>query len=169
MTEGSKGKLIMSNDTWRFWGTIMVQKSCQICFTVYPVLFLGNFLVTPLPMIVTSGNVSRFTCSADADSVFFLVNGTAVNRLLNPDIEVAAVPGMEPRIHTLQIVANEEYNNTRVLCVISNIGEAGVFSNEAVLIIQGKGSFHIASFYLQHIMPATKEYIPTPTFGSISC
>ena len=109
------------------------------CF--FLLYFLGSFLVAPLPMTVTSGSVSKFNCSAEVDSVFFLVNGTAVNRLDNPDVEFTAVPGMEPRLHTLQIVANEGYNNTRVQCVISNIGEDAVFSNETMLIIQGKGSF----------------------------
>ena len=118
----------------------------QYVFRTVLLVPLGNFLVAPLPMTVTNGSVSKFNCSADTDNVIFRVNGTAVNRLDNPDIDVElTVPGMEPRLHTLLIVANEEYNNTRVQCIISNVGEASVFSNETVLIIQGKGTYYMMS------------------------
>ena len=105
--------------------------------------FLGNFLVTPSPMTVTRGSVSVFNCSANADTVFFQFNGTSVNLLDNPDIEVTiSLPGMEPRLHMLHIVAKEEYNNTRVQCIATSFSSGLTFSNETVLIIQGKGSFY---------------------------
>ena len=99
-------------------------------------------------MTVTSGSVSKFNCSADAEAVSFRVNGTQVNRLGNPDIESISLPGMEPRLHMLLIVANEEYNNTRVQCVAFNAVGGNAFSNETLLIIQGRGNFHIISLYL---------------------
>ena len=105
-------------------------------------ILLGNFLVTPVPMTVTRGSVSKFNCSADADAVSFRVNGTSVNVLDNPDIEVISLPGMEPRLHMLHIIANEEYNNTRVQCIAANFWSGVTFSNETVLIIQGKESFY---------------------------
>lgn len=107
-------------------------------------ILLGNFLVTPLPMTVTRGSVSEFNCGADADAVSFRVNGTSVNLLDSPDIEVTiSLPGMEPRLHMLHIVAKEEYNNTRVQCVATNfLSGLLIFSNETVLIIQGKESFY---------------------------
>ena len=92
-------------------------------------------------MTVTRGSVSQFNCSADADAVSFQVNGTPTNQLKNSDIEPMEIPGMEPRLHMLHIVANEEYNNTRVQCVATNFSSGSTFSNEAVLTIQGKGNF----------------------------
>ena len=120
---------------------------------LFPVFFsysisLGSFFITPMPMTVTSGSVSKFNCSADAEAVSFRVNGTQVNRLGNPDIESISLPGMEPRLHMLLIVANEEYNNTRVQCVAFNAVGGNAFSNETLLIIQGRGNFHIISLYL---------------------
>jgi len=98
----------------------------------------SNFLVTPMPMTVTTGFVSEFNCSADADAVSFRVNGTSVNVLDNPDIVTISLPGMEPRLHMLHIIANEEYNNTRVQCIATNFSSGLIiFSNETVLIIQG--------------------------------
>jgi len=104
---------------------------------------VGNFVVTPMSMTVTTGSLSKFNCSASAEAVIFRVNGTAVNLLGNPDIETQDVPGMEPRLQMLQIVAREEYNNTRVRCVALNLNPVGgdAFSNETVLTIQGKGNF----------------------------
>jgi len=94
-------------------------------------------------MTVTKGSVSKFNCSTDADTVSFRVNGTSVNVLDNPDIEVTiSLPGMEPRLHILHIVAKEEYNNTRVQCIATSFLSGPTFSNEAVLIIQGKESFY---------------------------
>lgn len=105
-------------------------------------ILLGNFLVTPVPMTVTRGSVSKFSCSADADAMSFRVNGTSVNVLDNPDIVTISLPGMEPRIHMLHIIANEEYNNTRVQCIATDFSSGLIiFSNETVLIIQGKGNF----------------------------
>ena len=101
----------------------------------------GNFVVTPMPMTVTTGSVSKFNCSAAAEAVIFQINGTTVNLLGNPDIEILVLPEMEPRLHMLQIVANEEYNNTRVRCVALNAVGDVTFSNEAELTIQGKVSF----------------------------
>ena len=71
-----------------------------------------------------------------------------MNRLGYPDIEFISLPGMEPRLHMLLIVANEEYNNTRVQCVAFNDVGGNAFSNETLLIIQGRGNFHIISLYL---------------------
>ena len=99
---------------------------------------VGNFLVTPLPMTVTNGSVTQFNCSANTESWFFRVNGTSVNQLNNPDIEVIISIGMETRLHMLQIVANEDYNNTRVQCVTFNSMGDRVFSSEVMLTIQGK-------------------------------
>ena len=92
-------------------------------------------------MTVTTGSVSKFNCSAAAEAVIFQINGTTVNLLGNPDIEILVLPEMEPRLHMLQIVANEEYNNTRVRCVALNAVGDVTFSNEAELTIQGKVSF----------------------------
>jgi len=132
------------NDLWEsslfiqyylFIPILMLFFSCSI--------LLGTFLVTPSPMTVTRGSVSVFNCSADADAVSFRFNGTSVNVLDNPDIEVTiSLPGMEPRLHMLHIVAKEEYNNTRVQCLATSFLSGPTFSNETVLIIQGKGSFY---------------------------
>lgn len=92
-------------------------------------------------MTVTTGSVSKFNCSATAEAVSFRVNGTTVNLQGNPDIEILVLPEMEPRLHMLQIVANEEYNNTRVQCVALNAVGGNEFSNETVLTIQGEGNF----------------------------
>ena len=83
-------------------------------------------------------------CVANADSVYWKVNGTALNTLNNTDLKSDKdVDGSSNSMCTLYIRAKAKYNGTVVQCVASMPGGGFDESQNASILIQGNYKMHI--------------------------
>ena len=96
------------------------------------------FLQVPDPLNVTVGAVAEFFCRANADAVFWTVNGISVNQLndlnISPDIG-PLVDGVHTQI--LRIMADVQHNNSVIQCLSFTFGEEETPSGPALLMVQG--------------------------------
>ena len=96
------------------------------------------FFEVPDPLNVTVGAVAEFFCRADADSVFWTVNGISVDDLGDPNITPVVGPLMDGlRTRILHIVADMQYNNSVIQCRSFTRGEGVTASDPALLMVQG--------------------------------
>ena len=103
-----------------------------MCFPHY---YIPDFVSTPTPVIATLGNTSTFNCSATAGQPTWLINGTQLPQLNTLDITVSNVG----RTSVLRVPATDKYNNTKMTCVLFILESAALYSDPAVLRVQGNG------------------------------
>ena len=96
------------------------------------------FLQVPDPLNVTVGAVAEFFCRAEADGVFWTVNGISVNQLVDPNISPDIGPVVDEfRTQILRIMADVQYNNSVIQCRSFTSGEGETLSGPALLMVQG--------------------------------
>ena len=99
---------------------------------------ISVFLQSPISLNTSVGTVAEFFCRADADSVFWVINGTPLNHLDDSEIsdsEGEVIDGIHTRI--LAIMANAEHNNTVIQCKAFKNGEGEMHSDLVLLKVQG--------------------------------
>ena len=82
--------------------------------------------------------MAEFYCRADADAVFWTVNGTSVIQLDDPNISIDDGPLVDGfRTQILRIMADVQYNTSMIQCVSITFGEGVTASDPARLLVQG--------------------------------
>ena len=96
-------------------------------------------------MNATVGSTVQFHCQAavSVNAVAWYINHAPMNRLNSPNIIHITEPdaSWSHALHTLQMPALEEYNNSIVQCVIIIFGSPDIFSKEVTLAVQGTLQF----------------------------
>ena len=101
-----------------------------VLFCIYTI---AGFVSTPTSVNATLGPTATFNCSVTTGLIGWQVNGSLLSELNAPNITASQVG------HTrfLHIPAIEEYNNTDVVCILAIVGGDDLFSDPAVLQVQG--------------------------------
>ena len=92
-----------------------------------------QFVTKPTSVNVTLGSIATFSCSVNTGRVIWQVNGSQLSELNEPDISET----LAQNILFLHIPATEECNNTVVVCSAAIIVGEDVYSDPAVLRVQG--------------------------------
>ena len=98
-------------------------------------LSTAAFVSTPSSVNATLGSTVTFNCSVTTGAVVWIVNGSLLSELYTSDITASQV-GQKFILH---IPATEKYNNTNVTCGVAILGGDDLFSDPAVLRVQGWG------------------------------
>ena len=94
---------------------------------------MAAFVSTPTSVNATLGSTATFHCSATTCLIGWQVNGSLLSELSAPNITAWQVGNTG----FLQIPATKEYNNTVVVCILAIVGGDDLFSDPAVLQVQG--------------------------------
>ena len=94
---------------------------------------VSAFVSTPTSVNATLGSTATFNCSVTTGLIGWQVKGSLLSDLNAPNISISQVG------HTcfLHIPATEEYNYTVVVCILAIVGGDDLFSDPAVLQVQG--------------------------------
>ena len=86
--------------------------------TVLHALKPAEFIRSLTSQNVTRGTTAQLYCQADADAVFWRVNGSSLIQLDVRGIrEGTTTIGDGPPLHTLYVEATQELNNTIISCI----------------------------------------------------
>ena len=86
------------------------------------------------------GTTAQLYCQANADAVFWRVNGSSLNQLNVRGIRESTTTVQDgPPLHTLYVEATEELNNIIVACIAAhfNPNVNNTLSEPALLQVQG--------------------------------
>ena len=86
------------------------------------------------------GTTEQLYCQADADAVFWRVNGSSLNQINVQGIREGTSTLQDgPPLHTLYVEATEELNNTIVACIAVHFNPSvnNTLSEPALLQVQG--------------------------------
>ena len=77
-----------------------------------------------------------------ADSISWLINGTSILSISNPDITPSTINDENNnRVNTLSIVARPQYNHTKVECVATFFDDSQPVQSPAVMLIIVQGYY----------------------------
>ena len=94
---------------------------------------MAAFVSNPTSVNATLGSTATFECSVTTGLIGWQVNGSLLSDLSAPNISISQVG----RTRFLHIPATEEYNNTVVVCILAIVGGDDLYSDPAVLQVQG--------------------------------
>ena len=104
-------------------------------------LYCADFRETPQSVNATLESTVQFHCqtAVPVDEVAWYINHTPVNQLDSPHITrtVESHSNWSYPLHTLQILALQEFNNSVVQCAFIISDRPHIFTDEATLAIQG--------------------------------
>ena len=104
-------------------------------------LHCADFREFPQSVNATLDSTVHFHCqtAVPVNEVAWYINHAPVNQLNSPNITQAVGPpaNWSHPLHTLQMPALQEYNNSVVQCALIISGRPHVFTDEATLAIQG--------------------------------
>ena len=112
------------------------------CFYVVVFFFYivtPQFVTTPTSVNVTFRSSATFSCSVTTGIVTWQVNGSLLSQLNAQDISENQVRNTL----FLHVPATEEYNNTVVVCSAAIIVGDDVYSDPAVLRVQGMSRTYV--------------------------
>ena len=95
------------------------------------------FIEQPSTLVVPANTEATFRCRHQtADSVTWLINGTSVINIDNPDITPNIINDEKNHpVNTLNIVARPKYNETEVECVAIFFNGSPLQRSPAVMLI----------------------------------
>ena len=105
--------------------------------------FYSAFRRSPQTVNTTIGSTVHFQCQPEkqVNAVIWRVNNQRLRILNSPDVFQisAADPSWNTALHTLEMPALAEYNNSTVRCLLitSSSSSGDIYSNVAMLAIQG--------------------------------
>ena len=101
---------------------------------------VAAFIEQPSTLVVPANTKATFRCRHQtADSISWLINGTSIVSIDNPDIIPDIINGENNHpVNTLNIVARPKYNKTEVECVATFFDSSPIQRSQVVmLIVQG--------------------------------
>ena len=99
-----------------------------------------DFIRSPTSQNVTLGTAAQLYCQADADAVFWHVNGRSLNQLNVQGIREGTTTIQDgPPLHTLYVQATQELNNTIIACIAVHfdLNVNNTLSEPALFRVQG--------------------------------